>query len=320
MKNVLEAWGEFLAGMRRKSDVQAYKQNILENIRELHEDLVAHRYRHGAHHHFRISDPRPRDIHKATVRDRVLHHAIYRKLYPLFDRVFIADSFSCQVNKGTHKAMKRFHDFSRSVSRNHTQTCRVLKLDIRKYFASIDRDIFLLTLYSRIPDLRLMSVFERIVSSFSSSETGKSLPLGNLTSQLFANVYLNELDRFVKRRLRAKYYIRYADDFVILSPDRDILLSQLSRIEQFLWEQLRLKLHPKKIELRTIASGIDFLGWKHFLSHRVLRTATKHRMLHRILQKSIESVFASYSGMLCQGNARNLNRELANWYWTMKEK
>ena len=319
MENLMSAWQEFLVGKRNRPDVQAFKENLLENIRLLHDDLVAYKYQHGAYHHFTIADPKPRDIHKATIRDRLLHHAVHRRLYPFFDRVFIADSFSCREEKGTHKAMDRFRRFTRSVSQNNTRTCWVLKLDIRKFFASIDHDTLLSILYRRIPDLSAMWLFERIISSFSSSLMSRGLPLGNLTSQLFANVYLNELDQFMKHQLKASHYIRYADDFVILSHDRDWLIDQLKHIEEFLRDTLHLQLHPKKIELRTSSSGVDFLGWVHFASHRVLRSATKQRMFRRFLEKPTEQVFSSYSGLLHHGNARILTDELANNYWMMKD-
>ncbi len=320
MENLLEAWGEFLAGKRNKSDVQTFRENLLENIRLLHDDLVAYRYQHGAYYHFTITDPKPRDIHKASVRDRLLHHAIHRKLYPFFDRVFVADSFSCREERGTHKAMERFRYFARSVSRNGTRTCWVLKLDVRKFFASIDHSVLLSILYNRIPDLSTMWMLERIVSSFTGVGTGRGLPLGNLTSQLFANVYMNELDQFVKHRLRAKHYIRYADDFVLLHEDRGALIRQLHQIEEFLWNALQLRLHPKKIELRTYTSGVDFLGWIHFSDHRVLRKASRDRMFRRLTEKPTEQVFSSYSGLLRHGNTKMVSEELANVYWMFAEK
>lgn len=315
MENLLEAWGEFLAGKRKKPDVQKFKENLLENVRSLHDDLVAYRYQHRAYYHFTITDPKPRDIHKASVRDRLLHHAIHRKLYPFFNPLFIADSFSCRVNKGTHRSMDRFRRFARSVGRNGTRTCWVLKLDIRKFFASIDHNVLLSILYSRVPDLSTMWLLERVISSFTGNGLGKGLPLGNLTSQLFANVYMNELDQFVKQRLHAKHYVRYADDFVLLSNDRAQLAEYLQKIDVFLKEKLLLQLHPKKIELRTLSSGVDFLGWVHFPDHRILRTVTKQRMFRRLTEKPTEPVFSSYSGLLQHGNARLLSNQLANGYW-----
>jgi hypothetical protein len=114
VENLLAAWQEFLCGKRSKSDVQKFKENLLTNVRELHDDLVTHRYRHGAYYHFTVIDPKRRDIHKASVRDRLLHHAIHRKLYPFFDRCFASDSFSCRTGKGVHKAIDRFQMFHRS--------------------------------------------------------------------------------------------------------------------------------------------------------------------------------------------------------------
>jgi retron-type reverse transcriptase len=319
-ENLLGAWSEFLAGKRKKPDVQKFKEHLIENVRELHVDLVEHRYVHGKYYHFRITDPKPRDIHKASVRDRLLHHALYRVLYPFFDPLFIADSFSCRMGKGTHAAMKRFHIFARSVSRNHTQTCWVLKMDVRKFFANIDHDVLLSLLYRRVHCLQIMWLFEQVISSFPAGGVEKGLPLGNLTSQLFANVYMDELDQFVKHRLHAKQYIRYADDFVILSTDRQWLTEQLPKIEDFLWQRLRLNIHPKKIELKTIASGVDFLGWVHFPDHRVLRTVTKKRMKRRVAEKPEESTLRAYTGLLRHGNAEKLTDEVENMYWMFGKK
>lgn len=116
VENLLEAWREFLKGKRKKPDVQGFERHLMRNVLALHHALKAGTYRHGGYKHFRIADPKPRDIHKATVGDRLLHHAIYRKLYPFFDRTFIADSYSCRVGKGTHKAMNRFRTFARRLS------------------------------------------------------------------------------------------------------------------------------------------------------------------------------------------------------------
>ncbi len=319
MKNLLDAWTEFLVGKKKKLDVQGFKERLLENIRELHNDLVTHQYEHEAYYHFRIADPKLRDIHKASVRDRLLHHAIHRKLYPFYDRLFIADSFSCREEKGTHKAMDRFQKFAGSVSKNNTRTCWVLKLDVRKFFASIDHDVLLSILYRRVPNLETMWLFERVISSFSSGIPGKGLPLGNLTSQLFANVYMNELDQFMKQVLKIKHYIRYADDFVVLSKDRDWLLHQLPKIDEFLWNTLRLHIHPKKIELRTLSSGIDFLGWRHSERYRTLRKATEERMFQNLVEKPTEAVAASYLGLLHHGNAHTLQNKVENIFWMFGE-
>jgi RNA-directed DNA polymerase len=276
----------------------------MDNILVLHRDLSDSTYRHGGYHHFRISDPKPRDIHKASVRDRLVHHALYRKLYSFFDRTFVSDSYSCRRGKGTHRAMNRFRQFAYKVSKNHTRTCWILKCDIRKFFASVDQKILLDIVGRYIPEERTNTLMTEIVGSFDSTELGKGLPLGNLTSQLLVNIYMNEFDQFVKHQLKAKYYIRYADDFVILSSSRSDLEEMLRYIRQYLADSLRLELHPDKVFIKTLASGVDFLGWVHFPDHRVLQTSTKRRM-YRNCRGQVEdaSVTISYFGLLKHGNA-----------------
>ena len=283
----------------------------MRNVLALHHELSAGGYWHGGYHHFRIADPKPRDIHKASVRDRLVHHALYRKLYPFFDRTFISDSYSCRKEKGTHRAMNRFRAFAYQVSKNNTRTCWVLKCDIRKFFASIDQQILLRIIEKYIPDSRICALIKNIVGSFSSTGKGKGLPLGNLTSQLLVNIYMNEFDQFVKHNLKAKHYIRYADDFVTLSSSREELVETLSYMKVFLRDRLKLALHPDKVSIKTLASGVDFLGLVHFPDHRVLRTATKQRMF-RTLQTSREKpeVLHSYLGMLSHGNSYKLRLKI----------
>jgi hypothetical protein len=275
----------------------------------LHDDLAAKTYAHSPYEGFTISDPKPRNIHKASVRDRLLHHALYRQLYPYFDTRFIADSYSCRLGKGTHKALNRFRAFAYKASRNHTRTLWLLQCDIRKFFASIDHEILLATLRRSIVDQDVLWLLERVIGSFSSTRQGVGLPLGNLTSQLLVNVYMNEFDQFVKRDLGVKHYIRYADDFVLLSEKKAWLEDLLPRMDAFLRRSLRLELHPDKMLLRTLSSGIDFLGWVNFPDHRVLRTATKRRMLRRLAGATAKTeTMQSYLGLLGHGNVRKLEQ------------
>lgn len=290
--------------------MQEFSLRLMDNLVSLHEDLASRRYRHGPYKAFSISDPKPRSIHKANVRDRVLHHAIYRVLYPFFDRTFMADSFSCRKGKGTHRALERFHQFANKVSRNDTHTTWVLKMDIRKFFASIDQNILLGILETYIPDRDILWLLERVIRSFHSKKTGIGLPLGNLTSQLLVNVYMNEFDQFVKHSLKVKCYLRYADDFVLMSRDREWLENQVGLVEQFLYGCLKLLLHPDKVSIRTLASGVDFLGWVHFADHRVLRTATKRRMMRRIAEHPAEETVQSYLGLLRHGNTARLRASI----------
>jgi retron-type reverse transcriptase len=306
IENLLEAWKEFLRGKRGKVDVQEFSLQLMDNIFSLHNDLANYSYRHGGYQAFNISDPKPRNIHKASVRDRLLHHAIYRKLYPFFDKTFIADSFSCRISKGTHKAVNEFRSVAYGVSKNNTKTCWVLKCDIRKFFASIDHKILMKILEQYISDKNILWLLEKVIGSFHSTKPGIGLPLGNLTSQLFVNIYMDEFDQFVKHKLKAKYYIRYADDFTVLSDNKNWLEELIIPIQNFLKSRLNLELHPEKIFIKTLASGVDFLGWVNFTDHRILRTATKRRMFKRIKQKTTSETLNSYLGLLKHGNTYRL--------------
>lgn len=277
----------------------------MDNIIALHEDLREKKYKHGGYKAFNISDPKPRNIHKATVRDRLLHHAIYRQLYPFFERTFISDSYSCQIGKGTHKAINRFRVFGRKVSKNNTKTCLVLKCDIRKFFANIDHKVLINVLEKYIPNCDISQLLTEIIESFN-----PGLPLGNLTSQLFVNIYMNEFDQFAKHQLKAKYYIRYADDFVIFSQDKKWLEDLIPRIANFLREELKLELHPDKVFIKTLSSGVDFLGWVNFVDHGVLRTSTKRRMLKRLKENSKAETLNSYLGLLKHGNTYKLQKRV----------
>lgn len=344
LNNLIAAWEEFVIGKKNKLDVQEFAYRLMDNIISLHEDLKHKTYQHGGYIHFVISDPKRRDIHKASVRDRLLHHAVYRILYPFFDRTFIADSYSCRVDKGVHRALDRFRDYAYKVSRNHTRTCWVLKCDIRKFFANIDHGILMRILREYIPDRDILRLLGNVIDSFSTfvipTEATRSersggipplavqlgrddkkqpphigLPLGNLTSQLLTNIYMNVFDQWVKHTLKAKYYIRYADDFVFLSDDRQHLVQLVPIVRDFLSRKLRLTLHPNKVSIQTVASGVDFLGWVHALDHRVLRQVTKRRMFKRVEEYMEEESLQSYLGLLSHGNTTHPRRQVMTWYW-----
>lgn len=283
----------------------------MDNILALHTELRNKSYRHGDYHHFRISDPKPRDIHKASVRDRLLHHALHRQLYPFFDRTFIPDSYSCRIRKGTHKAMDRFRVFSYRVTKNHTRTAWVLKCDIRKFFASVDQKILMDSIRWYVQDSDVVWLIGQVVGSFNPGILDKGLPLGNLTSQLLVNVYMNEFDQFVKHNLKIKQYLRYADDFAVFSRDRAYLENILPAMREFLERKLKLTMHPDKIFIQTVASGVDFLGWVHFPNHRVLRGSTKRRMLRYLTEnKYRDDMLQSYRGLLRFGNTKKLQLKI----------
>jgi len=320
VNNLFLAWNEFVMGKRSKKDVQEFSRNLIDNILSLHESLVNKTYKHGGYHSFYINDPKRRHIHKASVKDRLLHHAIYRLLYPFFEKTFIYDSYSCRLEKGVYKAIERFDEFSYKVGKNDTKTVWVLKCDIRKFFDSIDHKVLSNILDSYIPDKNILWLLDNVIDSYhNKKQKGVGLPLGNLTSQLFANVYMNVFDQWVKHRLKAKHYIRYADDFVFFGTDKTQLHSLIEPVRIFLLNELNLTLHPKKISQKTLYSGMDFLGWVNFSQYKKLRCKTKERMFRKLADKPKDEVFQSYLGLLSHGNTYQIEKDLRNLYWLLGE-
>jgi hypothetical protein len=209
------------------------------------------------------------------------------------------------------------------VSRNNTKNCYILKCDVKKFFDSVNHNILIFLIGEKIKDENAFWLIEEIIKSFSAS-SDKGLPLGNITSQLFANIYLNELDKFIKHRLKIKYYIRYCDDFVIPSDSEKYLKRLIFKINGFLKEKLKLSLHSDKISIRKYHQGVDFLGYVSFPFHRILRTKTKKRMFRKTEQKvkelklgkiskeSFNQAIQSYLGILKHGNSYKIKNKLLN--------
>lgn len=283
----------------------------MDNILKLHIDLSKKMYRHRSYHAFKINDPKPRNIHKAHIGDRIVHHAIYRILYPYFDKKFIYDSYSCRVNKGTHRAINRLRFMTRKASHNNTTALYILKCDISSFFASINHSILKEILRQHVADQDIIWLLDEVIDSYSTKpRLNIGLPLGNVTSQLLVNVYMNPFDQFLKRKLGVRHYIRYSDDFVILHENRQYLVDLIPRISTFLVEELKLTLHPKKVFIKNYSSGVDFLGWIHFPYHRILRTSTKRRMFRKLKHKHTKEAVTSYLGLLKHGNTYNLSKRV----------
>ena len=300
-ENLFSAWKEFKRGKTKKSDVLQFEYNLEDNIFSLYDELKTKTYQHSNYTSFFIRDPKLRKIHKATVKDRVLHRAIFRILYPIFDRQFIFDSYSCRNEKGTHKAVSRFRKFALKISQNNVKTVWILKCDVRKFFDSINQEILMNLISRKIKDCGAVWLLREIIKSFP-----LGIPLGNITSQLFSNIYLNEFDQFIKHRINIKYYIRYCDDFAIMSDSKSYLIELLFQIRNFLKDDLKLLLHSGKIKIERYHQGIDFLGYVCFPFHKILRTATKHRMFTKINKKN----FTSYNGMLSHCRAEKIKAVL----------
>ena len=311
LENLFIAWREFRRGKKARLDIQQFELNLEDQLFLLHEDLIRRSYIHNTYTPFYITDPKLRHIHKATVRDRVVHHAVFRVLEPIFDKTFIHDSYSCRTGKGSHRAVCRLEQFLRPASQNNHQNVYALKCDIRKFFDSIDQRVLFDIIGATIKDDATQELIRIILESFSRTP-GIGLPLGNVTSQLFANIYMNEFDQFVKHDLNVKQYLRYCDDFIVLGHNPDELLRIAAIMDEFLKTNLCLSLHPNKIIIRKHGQGIDFLGYVVLPFHRVLRTRTKRRILRRCRgNHNIQSI-QSYLGILKHCAGRGLKNRILN--------
>ncbi|HLB53389.1 MAG TPA: reverse transcriptase/maturase family protein [Chlamydiales bacterium] len=308
-----------------------FERHLEDNIFQLQEDLRIFQYSHSSYHQFYVTDPKQRHISKASVRDRLVHQVVYDSLTHILDKKFIFHSFSSRLGKGTHIGVDQLRKMIKKVSCNGFKPCFALKMDIRRFFDTIHHPTLKLLLRKYIKDENAMRLIEMIIDSFKVSDE-HGIPLGNVTSQLFANVYLHKLDEFIKQQLREKFYIRYCDDFIILSNNKSHLQTLIVSIREFLSQNLQLDLHPKKVIIAKLTSGIDFLGYVLFEHHTLMRARTKQRMKKRLQTAfeeyligvtdpmSMNQKLQSYLGLLSHADQHNLAIGLTNAYRTKSKK
>ena len=295
-ENLWQAAHRAQRGKRFQYSVSRFNFHLERELFRLQEELLTQTYQPGEYHEFTIYEPKKRMISAAPYRDRVVHHALCNVIEPIFERTFIHDSYACRVGKGTHRAVDRFTKFSR-------QNCYVLKADIQKYFPSIDHEILKELIRRKIRDKQTLWLIDLVIDSsnpqepvaayfpdddlFAPVKRRHGIPIGNLTSQFFANVYLNPLDHFVKEQLGCGSYIRYCDDLVVLADDKSWLHEIKAQIAEYLIS-LRLKLHPVKSQVFPVRNGTDFLGYRIFPTHRLVRrdSVTRFRRRMRRLQEA----------------------------------
>ena len=292
----------FRKARKRKSQkpyVIEFEQNLKQNLEVLKLELLSEEYKPRPLRTFVIRDPKVRKIRKSYFVDRIVHHAICNVLEPIFEKRFIHDSFANRIGKGTLNAIKRFDKFKQKVSKNNTRNCYVFKADIKHYFDEVNHNILINILRKKVNDEKVISLVSKVLKNHSDKV---GMPLGNMTSQHFANVYLNELDQFVKNELKAKYYIRYVDDFVILHSNKKTLESYKEKIKIFLKENLQLELHPNKSKILLLKKGISFLGFRNYPYHRLLRKANIRTMKKKIEQKDYDSLCEFLEGWFSYAN------------------
>lgn len=319
-------------GRRFSNSAADFNFCLEDEIQKLRKELAIKTYKHGKYRVFTIRDPKVRQISAAPFRDRVVHHALHDVIEPLFDKSFVYDSYACRKNKGTHKAVDRAQEFLRV-----NKFC--LHGDIQKYFPSIDHDVLKGLVRQRVEDRDLLWLFDCIIDSakelagvrvselasgrvrglagltrkYANSLTGepiKGLPIGNLTSQFFANLYLNELDYFVKFDLKCCHYLRYMDDFLVFGNSKDTLCEIKNRIREFLRNSLSLSLHEGKSQVYKTDRGIKFLGFRLFKNYRRLTSDNVRRFRKRLKKFSSEWVDKLTGTRVESANA--VTGELAN--------
>jgi len=325
IENLLCAWRVFRAGKTKKADIMVFERNLEDNLFALEFDLKREIYRHGKYKHFTVSDPKKRDIHKAEVRDRVVHQVLYDYLTPLVEDDFIEHSYSSRLGKGTHRALRSLKFFSEEINRRNFGHCYAVKCDARKYFDNIDHGVLLEILGKKIKNQRITRLLLEIINSFQ-VKPGKGVPLGNVTSQIFANIYLNELDQYVLKNLKVRYYIRYNDDFIILDSKRNRLCETAEMAVRFAEEKLRLEIPKGKTVFRKLKWGIDFCGSIVLPKAILIRQKTKHRMICNIAQaiknyknenigeSEFSQIINSYFGLLKYCDSFNLRNKIRNEY------
>jgi len=279
-----------------KTYVIKFERNLKENLLLLRRELLQKAYRPLPLERFIIRDPKTRKISKSDFRDRIIHHTLCNIIEPIFEKCFIHDSYANRKGKGTLNAIKRFEFFKRKASKNNSRAAFVFKADISRYFDTVNHKLLLQAIKKRIKDKNILWLIKIILGNYSVCNSAKGMPLGNLTSQFFANVFLNELDKFVKHKLKARFYIRYVDDFVILHEDKYVLNSYKPEIEKFLINKLGLELHPKKSKVIDLRRGIDFLGFRNFYYYKLLRKANLRKIKRKLslFKESFDNKLITY--------------------------
>ena len=327
--NMLLAYRNASRGKRGRSATAAFELLLADNLLTMQKELEEQAYLPGGYTSFYIHEPKKRLISAAPFRDRVVHHALCNVTVPFFEKLFIPDSYANQKGKGTHRALDRCTQFARRFK-------YVLQCDVKQFFPSIDHEILLEILAGMIPDESVSWLIERILSSgrgvlseeyemvyfpnddIFSPNRPRGLPIGNLTSQWWANCYLNPFDQFVKRELSCNGYLRYVDDFLLFSDSKCELMRWREKIFKRL-ERLRMTLHGESTFPKPVTEGIPFLGFQIFPEHRRLKPrkgyAFRRKTIHLLKSAPQEKTRASLQGWInhvCHGDTYGLRRSMLN--------
>lgn len=302
--NLYEAYLKARKNKRYRLEVMTYTNSLEENLITLQNELIYGKYKIGNPRIFTIFIPKIREIKALPFRDRVLQHALNTVIEPYFERSFYNYSYACRKDKGTHKASLKVQEWLYIAEKNN-KNLYCLKCDIKKFFNSVDLKILVEILSRKIKDKKVIWLIKQILG-----KSQKGMPIGSLTSQLFANIYLNELDKFVKHSLKMKYYIRYMDDFIIFSESKSELHYILNEIENFLKTKLELELN-NKTRIHPVKTGVEFVGYIHFYNKIRIRKSSWKRF-----KKNLKTTKKSYDKNTI--NKETYNNTISSYYGHLK--
>ena len=348
-ENLLKAYNLAKIGNRYKRAAVQFNFYLESNLFKIRQELLSGDYFPSPYKHFLVTEPKLRQISAPDFRDRVVQHSLVAVIEPLFDHTFIEDNYACRKNKGTHFALKRIKKFlqaSRSYYGKNVDIY-ILKCDIKKFFPSISWDVLLEIIKKKIICEKSFELIKKIITThkicgqigeqknnqldlFSqtikeepvSVTNRRGLPIGNLTSQLMANIYLNELDQYVKQVLKEKWYGRYMDDFFIISADKEHLKNVKEEIGRFVAQKLKISLQPKKSFIQRVDLGVCFVGYRIFWDHILIRGSTLLRFQKKFRKKiklykkgllpleKLNLCQQSFCGHLKHANAYNLKKKM----------
>ena len=315
--NAIKAYMKARKCKRLRPEVLEFEQNREDNLQKAIDAIQSGDYTPGKYRIFKVWEPKERIIMALPFFDRVIQHMIVNIIEPIFEKRFIFHSYACRKGKGAHEASDTLSKWLYELEVVQGKKIYAIKGDIHHYFQSIDHAVLKTEIRKVIKDAGVLALLDRIIDHNGNMPDGVGIPVGNLTSQLFVNIYLDALDQFIKHELGVEAYIRYMDDFVILSPDKEQLRNWLARIEQFLREELKLEFNPKTTMLAA-KNGIDFVGYKHRATHRKVRKDSIKRIKRTIkkcesgkitkeqLQKSIQS----WTGHAGHADSYNLRKKI----------
>lgn len=312
--NIYKAYQKSLLGKNRyKKEVLIFTQNETSNLKKLRNSLIDGTYEFGDYEEFYVYEPKVRLIHAPRYVDKIVQLSINNVLKGVYNHCFIYDSYACIDEKGTHKCVDRISYFMRKAMWEYGSDAHIVKIDIKKFFYTIDRSVLKKLYKKKIRCAKTLELIYKITDS-ASVISEKGLPLGNTLSQISANVYMNEVDQYAKRKLSIKYYVRYADDTVIIVKNKEEAKETLEKIRLFVKEHLNIDLNEKKSKIFPITQGVNTIGFKIHPTHRMLRNDSKKKIKRKmkkfpnllesgeITSNKVEQIINSW-----HGHAKNAN-------------